>query len=140
MSDLSVFTNKASIPSIKELKTALGSGYSLWQKVVRLTYQAYPDGKEEWNFPGKNYGWSFRIKDKRRAILYFLPRQGYFKVAFIFGDKAVAAVMASSISDQIKTSLTEARKYAEGRGVQLIVETEADLITIKKLIEIKLAF
>jgi hypothetical protein len=140
MSELSIFTDKASIPSVEDLESALGVKYQLWESVVHLTYQAYPDGKEEWNYPGKNYGWSFRIKDKRRAILYFLPRQGYFKVAFIFGDKAVAAVMASSVPEPIKTNLREARKYAEGRGVQLIVETEADLIEIKKLIEIKLAF
>lgn len=139
MSDLSVFTYRATTPTIKDLELALGSVYQIWQQVVRLTYLAYPEGIEEWNFPGKNYGWSFRIKDKRRAILYLLPRQGYFKVAFVFGDKAVKDILASSVADQIKADLQKARKYAEGRGVGIVVKKPVDITDVDQLISIKLA-
>ena len=51
----------------------LGQSYDLWQKINDFVYEIYPKAKSEWNFPGKKYGWSFRIKDNRRAIIYFLP-------------------------------------------------------------------
>jgi hypothetical protein len=139
MSDPSIFMVKEKEPTINELEVALGSTYSFWQKIVVKVYSFYPDGKPEWNFPGKNYGWSFRIKDKRRAILYLLPRKGYFKAAFIFGDKAVAHIMQTNISEKIKTALQEARKYAEGRGVQIDINSAEDMTDIPQLIEIKLA-
>ena len=100
--------------------------------------EPYPDGKAEWNFPGKKYGWSYRIKDKKRAILYFLPLDHYFKVAFVFGQKAFDQIMESPISDRIKKELSEAPKYAEGRGIRIDVKDELILPDIKGLIEIKL--
>ena len=93
----------------------------------------YPQGLAEWNFPGKNYGWNFRIKDKRRAIIYFLPRDGFFKVAFVFGDKAVAVIEQSPITEFIKTELAQARKYAEGHGVQITIRDESFMPDIDQL-------
>ena len=95
---------------------------------------------EEWNFPGKKYGWSYRIKDKKRAIIYLLPREGFFKVAFVFGQKATNSILAENISDTIKTELNNARVYAEGRGIQIEIREHSNLRDVKKLIEIKLAF
>ena len=70
----------------------------------------------------QKYGWSFRIKDKRRAIIYFLPRKKYFKVAFVFRQKAYDIILESDISDEIKTELSKAEKYAEGRGFGLTLK------------------
>lgn len=79
------------------------------------------------------------IKDKKRAIIYFLPRDDFFIVAFVFGQKAVDQVMESDIALDIKGELHQARKYGEGRGVRISVVKAADLPDIKKLITIKLA-
>lgn len=87
----------------------------------------------------EKYGWSYRIKDKRRAIIYFLPRDKFFKVAFVFGQKATDIIMASDIDDDIKAELLQARKYAEGRGIRIEIKNELIISDIKKLIEIKLA-
>jgi len=56
-------------------------------KIRDRVYEKYPEGFEEWNFPGKKYGWSFRIKDKKRAIVYLLPGDDAFMVAFVFGGR-----------------------------------------------------
>jgi hypothetical protein len=86
--------------------------------------EKYPTGLAEWNYPGKKYGWSYRIKDKKRAIIYFLPRDKYFKVAFVFGQKATDIVLASNISREIKTELEQATKYAEGRGIRIDIKND----------------
>ncbi len=108
-------------------------------EIQKYVYQQYPNGKEDWNFPGKNYGWSFRIKDKKRAIIYFLPRENYFKVAFVFGQKALDQILETNIADSIKNDLLSAKKYAEGRGVRIDVKNKNVIPDIQKLIEIKLA-
>jgi hypothetical protein len=137
--DISIFTDKAQKPDIADLMQPLAETYPLWMKIREFVLEKYPTGLEEWNFPGAKYGWSFRIKDKKRAIVYFLPRDGFFKVAFVFGSKAMNKILASDISETIKTDLQNARVYVEGRGIQIEVIDDSNLTDIKKLIEIKLA-
>lgn len=139
MKDISIFTDKAIVPKNEYLVANLGTTYSIWMQIREYVYQQYPNGVEDWNFPGKKYGWSFRIKDKKRAILYFLPRNNYFMVAFVFGQKAIDQILETNISETIKNDLLTAKKYAEGRGVRIDVKDETSIPDIQKLIEIKLA-
>lgn len=127
------------MPTPEELITALGTSYPIWQIIRDFTLEKYPNALEEWNYPGKKYGWSFRIKDKKRAIIYLLPRDGFFKVALIFGRKATEQVLASPVSDDVKNELQNARVYAEGRGISVVISGEEKLTDVKRLIEIKLA-
>ena len=134
--DTSIFMDKAKVPSTVDLKTGIGELHTLWMELRDYTFLKYRDAKEEWNFPGKKYGWSFRIKDKKCAIIYLLPRDNYFKVAFVFGQKATTSILASDISEEIKTALSNAKVYAEGRGIRIDIRTSAILEDIKKLIDI----
>ncbi len=137
--ETSIFMHKEKKPAVAELKSALGEKHQLWQEIRDFVFEN-PVAVEEWNFPGKKYGWSYRIKDKKRAIIYLLPREGFFKVAFVFGQKATNFILAENISDTIKTELNNARVYAEGRGIQIEIREHSNLRDVKKLIEIKLAF
>lgn len=138
MDDTSIFSDKAVIPSEKDLAGKLGANYELWKQIQDLVLSKYPDGLSEWNYPGKKYGWSFRIKDKKRAIIYLLPRGQYFKVAFVFGDKAVDKIMNSRVSNVIKNELNNATKYAEGRGIRIDVKNDSLITDIELLIDIKI--
>lgn len=139
MNDISIFPDKTITPTDNELVEKLGSTYKLWAQLQDFVLSKYPNGLSEWNYPGKKYGWSFRIKDKKRAIIYLLPRDKYFKVAFVFGQKATDIVMTSDISSEIKTELMQARKYVEGRGISIDIKSELRIPDVKKLVEIKLA-
>jgi len=136
--DISIFTDKNSLPGNNDLKQALDKTFVLWQEIRDYTFLKYPDALEEWNYSGDKYGWSFRMKDKKRAILYLLPRAGYFKVAFVFGQKATDAIMRADIAAEIKSELQSARVYAEGRGIRISILNEEMIVDIKKLVEIKI--
>jgi hypothetical protein len=136
--DTSAFTDKNREPGTTELREVLGTTWELWEQLRAYIMERYPAGMQEWNFPGLKYGWSFRIKDKKRAIIYLLPRESYFLAAFVFGDKAVARVQDSTIAPHIITELTNARKYAEGRGIRIPVRIAEDLQDIYCLVDIKL--
>ena len=137
--DASVFTDKEKKPGDGELAAALGATFGLWLALRNSVLEKYPAALQEWHYPGQKFGWSFRMKDKKRAIIYFLPRDRFFKVAFVFGEKATAQVLASGIAPAIKSALEQAKAYAEGRGIRIDVRDGAGLTDIKKLIEIKLA-
>jgi hypothetical protein len=137
--DSSIFMDNRLKPDNKDLKDALGETEYLWQLFRDHCHLKYPAAIDEWNYSGEKYGWSFRIKDKRRAILYLLPREKYFKVAFVFGQKATDCIMKSQIAGSIKLELENARVYAEGRGIRLEIRDELLMVDIKELIEIKIA-
>jgi hypothetical protein len=138
--DASIFTNKAEIPDDFLLSAALGDLFGVWMNIREYVLDVYPMATEEWNLPGQKYGWSFRIKDKKRAIIYLLPRDKFFLVAFVFGEKATQAALSSDLSSEIKTTIESARVYAEGRGFRIEVKSKDIVEDIKKLIDIKLKF
>ncbi|HMT30067.1 MAG TPA: DUF3788 domain-containing protein [Bacteroidia bacterium] len=135
----SIFVNKAVVPTEENVLSALGNTYDLWQTLVLFVKKSSPQVFEEWNFSGEKFGWSFRIKDKKRVVVYFLPRDKFFKVAFVFGQKATDLILKSTISDSIKTELKSAKVYAEGRGIRIEIRDQNQLDDIKHLIEIKIA-
>jgi len=139
MDGSNIFTEKGLIPTDMDLIENLGTTYALWHQIQEFVLDQYPKGLKEWNYPGKKYGYRYRIKDEKRAILYFLPRKNYFEVAFVFGQKATDLILESDISLEIKNELIKARKYAEGRGIRIEVKNDLNITDIKKLVEIKLA-
>jgi hypothetical protein len=67
-----------------------------------------------------------------------LPHDKFFKVAFVFGQKATVAIMESTISESIKSELQVAKVYAEARGISIEIKDESRLVDILNLIEIKI--
>lgn len=134
----SVFNDKDKRPTEKNLQKALGKTYPHWNALEEFVLTQYPKAKQEWKHSGEKFGWSFQLKDQKRAIVYLLPRDGFFKVALVFGQKATDEILESDIDKAIKDELNAAKKYAEGRGIRLDVKTKAALTDIKKLIQIKL--
>ena len=136
--DISIFTDKKIIPGNDDLIISLGDTYDLWQTIIDYVHLKYPNSIDLWSYSGDKYGWSFRMKDKKRAIIYFLPRDKYFKLAFVFGQKATDAIMQSKIANALKVELDSARVYAEGRGIRIDVKNKKIINDIKILIDIKL--
>jgi hypothetical protein len=136
--DTSIFTVKTKIPDDNDLRKALGSTTNLWQALHEHVHLKYPEALDEWNYSGEKYGWSFRIKDKKRAIVYLLPRDKFFKVALVFGQKATDAILNSPVSEEIKRELESARVYAEGRGIRLDIKDNVLIDDVKRLIDIKM--
>lgn len=129
--------DKGKKPGEAELKSALSKTFPCWKTIEEFTLKAEPSAKGDWHFSGAKFGWSFRISDKKRVIIYLLPRDKFFKCAFVFGGKAYEAVMASDASDEIKNELKAAKPYAEGRGIRIEVKSKTILSDIKKLVKIK---
>lgn len=127
------------MPGDSALQAVLGNSYQLWLELKDEVKARMPAVVEEWNYGGDKYGWSFRLKDKKRAIIYLLPRAGFFKVAMVFGQKAYEQILASNVPHTIKDELAEARVYAEGRGIR-ITAGEGTMDAIKTFIEIKMAY
>ncbi len=136
---LSVLDDKAVVPDEKQLAVAIGKSIRLWSEIRGHIFERYGKVVEEWSYSGKNYGWSWRAKQGKRALVYLIPQKGFFLAAFCFGDKAVAMIEASDVPEAIKAELRSAKKYVEGRGVRIAIRKAGDVKIIRTLLEIKTA-
>ena len=137
--ETSYFTDLTKTPATKDLKIAIGDLFSTWMEIRDYTFEKYPAAIEEWFVSVKKFGWSYRIKDKKRAIVYFSPKAEMFIVSMVFGQKATDQILASDISNSIKTDLMNSKVYMEGRVLRIDVIDNLPVADIKKLIEIKIA-
>lgn len=132
------FIGQLDAPTPAEVSAALGPADELWKQLVGWAAEQKVV-EQEWKCSGKNYGWSYRLKVKKRNIIHMSPCEGCFRVAFIFGERAVAAARQSDLSENTLKLLDEAPRYPEGTGLRLLVEFADDLVEIRKLALLKLA-
>jgi hypothetical protein len=137
--ETSVFFDKSQTPDDQMLTEVLEKTYPIWTSLRAYVHEQYPSAIDEWNFPGAKYGWSFRIKDKKRAIIYLLPREKFFMAAFVFGQKATDIILSSKMDAEIRNELASARVYAEGRGIRIPIHDSSIIPDIQELIRIKLS-
>lgn len=130
------FDDKAAKPDDRALADGLGGAKALWDGFVRHVSEGYPPVTGDWVF---YKSWSFRLKRKKRTIVYLLPRQGHFLCAFVFGGQATEAARAAELPKAVLKEIEAAPVYAEGRGFRLEVRTARDVDTMKTLAAIKMA-
>ena len=136
---LSALDDKSRAPNPRSLKKVLGRAASHWADLAGFLASEYEPLTEKWNFAGAKWGWSLRLIQKKRTILYMTPARGFFYVGFVLGEKAVKAAHATRLPAAVIAEIDGARKYAEGRGVRLEVKTKKMVEAVKKLAAVKMA-
>jgi hypothetical protein len=130
------FDDKARVPDDTSLAEALGPAKKLWDELANHIAREYGPITEAWGF---YKSWSLRLIQKKRTIVYLLPRDGHFLCAFVFGGKATAEARRAKLPADVMKIIEEARVYAEGRGFRLDVRRKRDIETMKTLASIKMA-
>jgi hypothetical protein len=137
METSNAFIGKTVQPTTDEVALALGRSASAWTALVNwLAEQGVTE--QEWKSSAAKYGWTLRLKLKKRTIVYLAPCAGCFRVSFVLGDRAVAAARGSDLPKAVLLALDEAPRYAEGTGLRLVVKGAKDLAAIRMLALIKL--
>ena len=134
---LSIFGDKAEIPTVVALSAALGESKANWDDIKNHVDTVCGDYNEEWKYYSKKAGWSFVVRSGKRTILYLIPQDKYFKVNFVLSDKAVAAAQDIGLPESIIALIAEATPYAEGRSFMFDISSLDDVDSVRKLISIK---
>lgn len=136
---LSAFDDKSKEPRTAELHRVLGRSGARWDELTAYLESAYAPLTSSWGFAGAKWGWSLRLKQKKRTILYMTPCERHFLVGFVLGEKAVQAAHAAPLDDTVLALIDAAPKYAEGRGVRMEVRTKRDVESVQRLAAVKMA-
>ena len=135
---LSAFDNKSKKPRASDLEVTLGRTSVHWDDLVCHMAADYAPLTKTWGFAGEKWGWSLRLRQKKRTVLYMTPCRGHFLVGFVLGEKAVKAARGSKLPEAVLTVIDAAKKYAEGRGVRIEVKNKKDVAITRKLAAIKM--
>ena len=132
------FLGKTARPSEADLEKALGRAKPLWDRLVAELASEHDVTTREWKSYGAKSGWSLRLMRGKRTIVWLVPSAGCFEVAFVFGEKALAAIRESAMPAPVLRMLDEAPKYPEGTGLRFQVKAGKDIAVVKKLAAAKL--
>ena len=136
---LSAFADKAHEPQPAELHKVLGRSGARWDELVAFVESQYSPLTVSWGFAGSKWGWSLRLKQRKRTVLYMTPCKRHFLVGFALGEKAVRAAHSVPLHETVLALIDAAPKYAEGRGVRIEVRTRSDVESVKQLAAVKMA-
>jgi hypothetical protein len=132
-----VFLDKKKKPDNILIKQALGEAYPVWDYFLTQLNNDYKFLHEEWKFYGSKYGWGMKMLMKKRNLFFFSVCNNFFIITFVFGDRGVMAVEKSDLPSFLINELVNAAKYAEGRGLKILVRNKDDIHNIIKLVKIK---
>jgi hypothetical protein len=135
--ETNAFMGKSEPPTEADLSAALGKAKKLWDEVLSAVAEIAP--VQEWNSYSIKAGWSMKLKNKERTILYLSPGKRSLRASFALGEKAVKAARTSGLPKAVLKVIGEAKKYAEGTAVRVEVCNKPDIEVVKKLAAIKLA-
>jgi hypothetical protein len=132
------FIGKLTQPTPKELAGKLGQAKDLWNAVVRDVTSECGITEKEWNCYSPKAGWSLRLKQKKRNIVYLAPCEGCFRVAFVLGDKAMRVAKDAQFAAKFAKLIAEAVRYPEGSAIRFEVTSADDVAFVKELAKIKI--
>jgi Protein of unknown function (DUF3788) len=124
-------------PSVAELAAMLGSAEGVWTGIVDAIKAQFASLDLQWKPSKSDFGRICLVQHKKRTLVYLTPEKEAVLVAIVLGERAYGLAMASSIPAKIKTLFSEARPYAEGRGIRFLVKSTRDIPVVAKLVEIK---
>ncbi len=132
------FIGKLTQPTPKELAARLGQSKELWNQLVSEITKECSITQKEWNCYSPKAGWSLRLKQKKRNIVYLAPCDGCFRVALLLGDKAMKVARNMEFPDKFAKLIAEAPRYPEGNAIRFEVKTSADVAVVRQLAKIKI--
>lgn len=133
-----VLTEKDSIPTEKTLKKTLGDTFKFYLSIRNTIQKQLSPIIFEWKYYGKKNGWLLKHLYKKRNLFFLLVFDGYFKLSFTFGDSAVEKINKSDLNKNIIEQLKTAKKYSEGRTIQIIVDSESQVELVITLLRFKI--
>lgn len=136
---LSAFADKAKQPDEAALREVLGRSSVHWQAIVDALARDYPPLDLAWQHGGAKWGWTLRLRQKKRTIVYLTPGQSHFVAGFAVGEKAAQAARRAGLSPALLRAVATAPRYAEGRAVRLDVRNRQDRADVLGLAAVKMA-
>jgi hypothetical protein len=121
-----------------DLTVMLGAAKAAWDALQKLL-DAQPGASGEWKFYGAKHGWQRKVTADKVALVYLIPKAGYFTAAVALRDDAIAALRGRGYPVDRVREIETARASTEGKPARVEVRTLKDVALVEILVMTKLA-
>jgi hypothetical protein len=133
----SILTDRSTTPDDRILSGVLGNSFKRWSEIRTSVQKRHGPAREEWKYYGATSGWVLKFLIKKRNLFFLIPAEKHFTLGFLFGDRAVGTIEQSALPVAMIREVTQAKRYAEGRGLRIDVRNRADVRNVLTLVDIK---
>jgi Protein of unknown function (DUF3788) len=134
-----VLTDPKQLPTQEVVFAHLAKRRALWDALFEHLHEAHPDLVRQWRYYKDGKSWLMNVSRKKKTVFWLSVISGAFRITAYFTDKATDAILASSLSDGLKTQFTGGRKYGTLRGITITFTKKGDVKDAKALIALKLS-
>lgn len=137
--DKPVLGDKDQFPTEEVIRTHLGPAKSLWKSFFDHLHTVHPDLAEEWRYYNDGKSWLMKVTHKKKTVFWLSLLRHSFCITFYFTAKAEAAILASSIPDEMKREFQEGKNIGKIKGLTIVFRQESQLVAAHTLVAIKKA-
>jgi len=125
------FTDKSNKPTDIALVTVLKQAYLYYTKINDLAKNCSKD----WYF-SKSGGWILKYFGKNKSLFYLIPLKNALKVSLTLRENEKELILNEQLLNKILLNKIEnAKKFAEGYAIQIVVSLEKDYHIFEELIK-----
>ena len=129
--------DRETVPSVEDFAAACGHQRAWFDRLVRWLESTYGVVGEPL-FAGRESGWTLRFRRSGRALLTLMPLAGgALRALVVVGPSAWEVVAGTKLSEPIRAAWAAAYPYPDGRWLWPIVDSDAVLEDIERLVALK---
>ncbi|NWF89445.1 MAG: DUF3788 family protein [Ignavibacteriaceae bacterium] len=133
-----ILSDKNQYPTDEVIYSHIGKSKKLWEEIFDHIQKIHPEISLEWRYYNDGKSWLLKAVKKAKTIFWLSIIKNSFRMTFYFGDKAEKEILKSGISDKLKESFIEGKRYGKIRGITVVFKTKKDVENAKLLIELKM--
>ncbi len=135
--EIFIFTDPSVEPSIELLSEALGEKLTWWMQIRAYAMDHYPHVTDVWRYYNDGKQWLYRMLQKKNTICWMTVVDDTFKVTFYFGQKAIPAIMESTLSEEVKQEFLTNPSFGKIKYISVRMTDKSDVELVHQLVDLK---
>jgi hypothetical protein len=131
------FTDRNHQPTEDEIRDALGTRYSLWERLIQFIATNYRIRGEFSFWGGYKVGWNVRYRVKGRALVALHPQKECIMAQVVLGKEEAERALSMKLGKSVSEILRAAPQLRDGRWLYIPVVGEADVDDLERLLLLK---
>lgn len=140
MDEIQLLRDAEITPTMDVLENVIGKDiFSVYEKIYKTITSSEFELNPEWNFYKDGKAWLCKVSYKKKTVFWLSVWDTGIKTGFYFTEKTRSGVLELAINDEIKQRFESVKLIGKLIPLTLVVENEAQLDDLKKLIVYKKA-
>lgn len=140
MDEIQLLRDAEITPTMDVLENIVGKDiFSVYEKIYKTITSSEFELNPEWNFYKDGKAWLCKVSYKKKTVFWLSVWDTGIKTGFYFTEKTRSGVLNLAINDEIKQRFESVKLIGKLIPLTLVVENEAQLDDLKKLIVYKKA-